>query len=58
MASVASVVARMVLGGGAYSLLPDDLGEPAAAGDVISADFTSLQWFDLPAVCVSDHVTA
>ena len=38
--------------------LPDDLGEPATAGDVISADFTSLQWFDLPAVCVSDPVTS
>ena len=34
------------------------LGVPATAGDVISADFTALQWFDLPAVCVSDDVTA
>jgi hypothetical protein len=38
--------------------LPDDLGEPASATDGVSADFTALQWFDLPAVCVSDRVTS
>lgn len=32
--------------------LPGDLGEPAAARDGLSEDFTSLQWFDLPSVCV------
>ena len=32
--------------------LPDDLGEPASAGAKISADFTSLQWFELPAACL------
>ena len=34
--------------------LPDDLGEPAASRDGISEDFSSLQWFDLPAVCLLD----
>jgi selenocysteine lyase/cysteine desulfurase len=32
--------------------LPEDLGEPAAAADGISIDFTALQWFELPAVCL------
>ncbi|MDI1288816.1 MAG: aminotransferase class V-fold PLP-dependent enzyme [bacterium] len=32
--------------------LPDDLGEAAHEG--ISEDFQSLQWFDLPAVCLLD----
>ncbi len=32
--------------------LPDDLGEPAHDG--ISSDFASLQWFELPAVCLLD----
>ena len=31
--------------------LPDDLGEPATS---LSADFAALQWFDLPAACVTD----
>ena len=34
--------------------LPDDLGPPAASADGISQDFASLQWFDLPAVCLLD----
>ena len=39
--------------------LPDDLGEPASARDGVSADFTSLQWFELPAACLSpDRVTS
>ena len=29
--------------------LPDDLGRPATADDGIRADFSSLQWFELPA---------
>ncbi len=32
--------------------LPDDLGPPASAHEGISADFTALQWFDLPAACL------
>ena len=32
--------------------LSEDLGEPAHDG--ISEDFASLQWFDLPAVCLLD----
>ena len=38
--------------------LPDDLGAPASLSHGISADFTSLQWFELPAVCVGDNVTS
>lgn len=36
--------------------LPADAGEPAAAGHGISADFASLQWFDLPAACLAPSV--
>ena len=38
--------------------LPYDLGAPASLSDGISADFTSLQWFELPAACVADNVTS
>lgn len=33
--------------------LPEDPGPPAGAADGISADFRALQWFDLPAVCLT-----
>jgi selenocysteine lyase/cysteine desulfurase len=33
--------------------LPDDLGAPAGTGDGLSTDFASLQWFELPSVCLS-----
>ena len=29
--------------------LPDDLGDPASANEGLSADFSALQWFELPA---------
>ncbi len=32
--------------------LPDDIGEPASSRDGVSADFTALQWFELPALCL------
>jgi hypothetical protein len=32
--------------------LPDDLGEPATEADGVSADFSALQWFELPAACL------
>ena len=32
--------------------LPDDLGEPATEADGLSHDFSSLQWFELPASCL------
>jgi hypothetical protein len=32
--------------------LPDDVGEPASSRDGVSADFTALQWFELPALCL------
>jgi hypothetical protein len=33
--------------------LPEDQGPPAGPADGISADFTALQWFDLPAACLA-----
>ena len=33
--------------------LPDDLGPSATPSDGISVDFEGLQWFELPAVCLS-----
>jgi selenocysteine lyase/cysteine desulfurase len=33
--------------------LPEDQGRPASPADGISADFTALQWFDLPAACLA-----
>jgi len=38
--------------------LPDDVGPPATASDGVTADFTSLQWFDLPAACLADSATS
>jgi selenocysteine lyase/cysteine desulfurase len=39
--------------------LPDDLGPPASGREGISEDFTSLQWFELPAACLApDSVTS
>jgi selenocysteine lyase/cysteine desulfurase len=39
--------------------LPDDLGPQASEQEGISADFTALQWFDLPAACLaSDPATS
>ena len=34
--------------------LPDDLGPAATATDGVTTDFTALQWFDLPAVCLAE----
>ncbi|MCF8527945.1 MAG: aminotransferase class V-fold PLP-dependent enzyme [Candidatus Nanopelagicales bacterium] len=33
--------------------LPDDIGPLATHGEGLSADFTALQWFELPAVCLT-----
>ena len=38
--------------------LPDDLGEPATSTDGISADFSTLQWFELPAACLRPDAPA
>jgi selenocysteine lyase/cysteine desulfurase len=38
--------------------LPDQLGEPAAERDGMSADFSALQWFELPAVCLAPDADA
>ena len=52
MAAESALITYLAEARDLFKSLSEDLGPPAAAGQGLSEDFSTLQWFDLPAVCV------